>query len=221
MADDGYIIFIGELKNAFWRTLNRKYSLTTARSGKQAITASQDVDILAVVIDAPSMRTKGTRIVRALRDAVGQATPIILIYEGTKPAANNLADRLISQTTSARKFANIVSRVIDISRVSQRTGDLLTCGPFALDVERRVLIAYDVEHVLTPKQAELMAHFLAHPGQVLERKGLMKAVWDTDYTGDTRTLNVHIRWLRKILEHDGQPRVLKTVRGVGYKFELD
>src|SRR5690554_5179645 len=150
MSDDAYIIFIGELKNAFWRILNRRHSLITVRSGKQAIAASRNIDVLAVVIDAPSMRTKGNRIVRAVREAVGETVPIVLIYEGAKRGAESLADRTILNTTSARKFANMVARVIDISRVSQHDGDLLKCGPFALDVEHRILIAYDVEHVLTP-----------------------------------------------------------------------
>jgi DNA-binding response OmpR family regulator len=61
---------------------------------------------------------------------------------------------------------------------------------------------------------------MRNPGRVLTRREIMKAVWDTDYVGDTRTLSVHVRWLRLKIEDDpGNPRLLRTVRGVGYRFE--
>jgi two-component system alkaline phosphatase synthesis response regulator PhoP len=73
---------------------------------------------------------------------------------------------------------------------------------------------------LRPKEAALLAFFIRNSGRVLSRQEIMKAVWDTDYVGDTRTLNVHVRWLRLKIEDDpGNPRLLRTVRGVGYRFE--
>jgi DNA-binding response OmpR family regulator len=72
-----------------------------------------------------------------------------------------------------------------------------------------------------PKQALLVETFFRHPGETLARKTLMEKVWNTDYIGDTRTLDVHIRWLRQAIEKDpGSPRYLLTVRGVGYRLEM-
>jgi DNA-binding response OmpR family regulator len=77
------------------------------------------------------------------------------------------------------------------------------------------------ERHLTPKQAQLLELFMRHPGEVLTREFLMKRVWETDFTGDTRTLDVHIHWVREAIEEDtGSPRYLHTVRGVGYRFEV-
>jgi DNA-binding response OmpR family regulator len=74
---------------------------------------------------------------------------------------------------------------------------------------------------LRPKEAALLAFFMRNPGRVLSREEIMKEVWDTDYVEDTRTLNVHICWLRLKIEDDpGQPRLLRTVRGVGYRFDM-
>jgi DNA-binding response OmpR family regulator len=74
---------------------------------------------------------------------------------------------------------------------------------------------------VTPKQAKLMEMFLRAPGQLLTRKAIIKYVWDTDYTGDTRTLDVHMSWLRSVVEADPRkPRYLKTVRGDGYRLDL-
>jgi DNA-binding response OmpR family regulator len=76
-----------------------------------------------------------------------------------------------------------------------------------------------VIHRLTPKQAELLRVFMVHAGQTLTRKFLMATVWKTDYMGDTRTLDVHVRWLRERIEDDpSSPQYLRTVRGVGYRF---
>jgi DNA-binding response OmpR family regulator len=84
----------------------------------------------------------------------------------------------------------------------------------------RVLRKGRARYRLRPKEAALLALFMRNPGRVLTRREIMKAVWDTDYVGDTRTLNVHVRWLRLKIEDDpGKPRLLRTVRGVGYRFE--
>jgi DNA-binding response OmpR family regulator len=74
---------------------------------------------------------------------------------------------------------------------------------------------------LTPKQAVLLEVFLRHPGEILTRAFLMKQVWDTEYMGDTRTLDVHIHWVRKAIEVDYKsPVYLRTVRRIGYRFEV-
>jgi DNA-binding response OmpR family regulator len=72
---------------------------------------------------------------------------------------------------------------------------------------------------LTPKECQLLAIFMRHPNQVLSHKFLMREVWETDYVGDMRTLQVHISWLRRKIEQDPRrPSRLRTVRGVGYRF---
>jgi DNA-binding response OmpR family regulator len=74
---------------------------------------------------------------------------------------------------------------------------------------------------LTPQLCRLLEVFMLNPEKILSRKFLMKEVWETDYIGDTRTLEVHICWLRKKIEEDPRhPRYLRTVRGVGYHFSV-
>ena len=78
------------------------------------------------------------------------------------------------------------------------------------------------EKRLTPKAASLLEVFLKHPEETLDRAFLMRQVWDTDYIGDTRTLDVHVRWVREAIEPEpGKPCHILTVRGVGYRFEPD
>jgi DNA-binding response OmpR family regulator len=67
-----------------------------------------------------------------------------------------------------------------------------------------------------------METFMRHPGEVLDRKVLFKKLWETDYTGDMRSLDVHISWLRQALEDDPRhPKYIKTERGVGYRLEVE
>jgi DNA-binding response OmpR family regulator len=74
---------------------------------------------------------------------------------------------------------------------------------------------------LTPRLVELLQILMQHPGEVIERDGLFRQVWKTEYTRDTRTLDVHISWLRRVLEADPRrPRFLKTIRGVGYRLDV-
>ena len=73
---------------------------------------------------------------------------------------------------------------------------------------------------LAPKEFRLLATFMQHSGEVLPRSFLIREIWNTDYLGDTRMLDVHIRWLRqKIEDNASSPAYLRTVRGVGYRFE--
>ncbi len=75
---------------------------------------------------------------------------------------------------------------------------------------------------LTPKNYQLLNYFLEHPGELVTRKELMQAVWETDYLGDTRTLDVHVRWLREQLEEDpSKPQLLLTHRGKGYQLDIE
>ena len=96
---------------------------------------------------------------------------------------------------------------------------LIRCGDLWLDgAKRRVRLGARVMS-LTPKECRLLSLFMTHPGQVLDRAQIMRAVWDTDYVEDTRTLEVHISWLRSKLEPDPrQPRLIVTMRGQGYVF---
>jgi DNA-binding response OmpR family regulator len=96
----------------------------------------------------------------------------------------------------------------------------IRAGPLVLDPDTRTLHKGQESIHLRPKEAALLTMFLCNPGRVLSRQEIMKEIWETDYMGDTRTLSVHVRWLREKVEDDpSAPRFLRTVRGVGYRFE--
>jgi two-component system response regulator RegX3 len=97
----------------------------------------------------------------------------------------------------------------------------LRAGDLTLDLDERCVVRDGDPIHLTFKECALLEILIRNGGEVLTRKQLMKEVWDTDYLGDTRTLDVHIRWLRtKIEAKPSAPVLIRTVRGVGYRFEM-
>jgi DNA-binding response OmpR family regulator len=110
----------------------------------------------------------------------------------------------------------VVNRVIKL--LNHHQGSILRVDDLTFNLQTRCVHRGDRVNRLTPKQALLLQVFMEHAGQTLTRKFLMTTVWNTDYMGDTRTLDVHVRWLReKIEDNPSQPRYLRTVRGIGYR----
>ncbi len=102
---------------------------------------------------------------------------------------------------------------------SKQANRFIRCGDLTLDCEQHHLLRNGHSYSLTPKEFKLLHLLITNANQVSSRKSIMQAVWETNYLGDTRTLDVHVRWLReKIEENPSRPRHLITVRGVGYHF---
>lgn len=211
------LLFVGRIQStqATASALEKRYQVLAASSGKLALALAKEHSPQVIVLDAVSMRTPGDRICQELRDGLVNI-PIVHIHPGPKDAAQSRADVLLFPPLSTRRLLSAISRLLQ-----SQDEKVISCGPFAVHPARRVLIVDGQETPLTPKQAALVEMFFRHPGQTLERKTLMEQVWNTDYMGDTRTLDVHIRWLRKVIEADpSRPRYLRTVRGVGYRLEI-
>lgn len=103
----------------------------------------------------------------------------------------------------------------------RRTAHKLHCGPIHLDLATRTVVTPNGQYTMTPKQCALLKLFINHQGEVVKRRQIMERVWETSYVDDTRTLDVHIRWLRECIEpNPSRPIYLKTVRGVGYCFKI-
>lgn len=207
----------GAQRTSFAEALQKRYAVMTVASGKQALALAKSKSCHLVILDAISMRTPGERIARQLKDGIG-SIPLIHLHPENKANAVSPADALLFQPFTSRKLVNLIERLLSAKRGSD---PVISAGPFTIISERRVLVANGQEMSLTPKLALLVEMFLAHPGETLDRKRLMEQVWHTDYLGDTRTLDVHIRWIRRLIESNpGDPQYLKTVRGVGYRLDI-
>ncbi len=169
-----------------------------------------------VILDAASMLTRGTRMCRAARARLNGLPIILVAPAGTQPDPASGANLTLVQPFTPRKLLNRVARFLP---GDDRYG--LVVGPISLNLAQRRLKCMGRESRLTSKQARLLEVFLQNPGRLLSRQTLIRQVWHTDYTGDTRTLDVHMSWLRRAIEPDPRhPRFLKTIRGVGYRLDL-
>ena len=176
--------------------------------------AKTSPDVL--IMDAASMRTSGSRMSRAAHAKL-DCVPIILISpSGTQPDPGNGSSITLVQPFTPRKLVNRVIRLLP--------GDeryVFQAGPIKLNLAQRKVRVNGREARLTPKQAKLLELFMHNPGKLLTRKKLIREVWLTDYIGDTRTLDVHMSWLRHAIEQNpGKPKFLHTIRGMGYRFDL-
>jgi DNA-binding response OmpR family regulator len=98
---------------------------------------------------------------------------------------------------------------------------ILNAGPIQLNLQTNYITCYGHEAHATPRVVALLRNLIENKGKILDREILFKKVWATDYLGDTRSLDVHISWLRKVIEDDHRhPTLLLTIRGVGYKLDL-
>ena len=210
------ILFIGYLngKNrTYVAAMEKHYQVEKVRSGKEASARVTEHTIHLVVLDAVSMHTHGYRICKALKKE-NPDLPIIHIVQEGLAETNTPANITLFPPVSGKHLLTSIEQFIN-----PKQEETLSCGIFTLNIKRRLLTTNGKETQLPPKQAQLLEIFFRNPHQVIDRKTLMEQVWETDYLGDTRTLDVHIRWLREALEPDSKkPRYLKTVRGVGYCF---
>lgn len=203
---------------SFIPSLRKKgYLVDVASTGSEALSLLSKGDPDLIVLHAASMRSSGKRICRSLAEK-SSGTPIIVIASADHPA-NDItgAKTVLTLPFTSRKLLN---RIVPL--LPSDGGSLLHVGPIRLDLERKQLRCQGRETKLTPRLVYLLKIFMKHPGEVMERERLFREVWSTEYTEDTRTLDVHISWLRRALEEDPRnPRYLKTVRGVGYRLDIE
>lgn len=209
------IVWIGEAKTALFSTVEKKYTTYLARSGKRGLELAQIHHANLLILDAASLKTSGSRIVAAVRAALPSLDVLLILPPGQAVAAGR--ERVIPADMTTRRFVKLLNRLLN-----GPADNMIVCGDFALNVDRRMLMVRGQERLVNPKQARLLELFFRHPNKVLDRAQLMKDIWQTDYLGDTRTLNVHIRWLREALEgKKGEyGHYITTVRGVGYRLDV-
>jgi DNA-binding response OmpR family regulator len=191
------------------------YVVLRASNGKQAVAQVKESSPALAVIDPGSLRINGARLSHMLRRADGSVPIIWVLDEGRLVSKDGIADLSLERPFTKRKLINRVRKLLPATETES-----LAARDFVFDVEARVVKKGDRKQRLTPKQAMLLEELMRHAPDVLSRRFLMKTVWNTDYLGDTRTLDVHIRWVREAIEDDpSSPEYILTVRGVGYRFE--
>lgn len=197
------------------------YSTATAASGTEALnrTLERPPDLIVLDIMLPGL--DGLEVAQRLR-AAGDQVPILLLT-----ARDLVADRVKGLETGAddylvKPFApeELVARVKALLRRSQEERqEVLRSADVELDTGTRVAHRGARAIELSPTEYELLALFLHRPRQVLTREIILDRVWGLDFEGSSNVMEVYIGYLRAKLEAEGKPRLIHTVRGVGYVFK--
>lgn len=199
------------------------YEVSVANSGADGlrVIAEQSPDLMILDIMMPGV--DGIEVCRRVR-AAGETLPILMLT-----ARDSTADRVRGLDTGAddylvKPFAleELLARVRALLRrnaaaqAAPERGNRLSYADLTLDTASREAFRGERPIELTAKEYELLALFMANPRQVLTRDMLMEKVWGYDYSGESNVLEVYVGYLRQKLEAGGEPRLIQTVRGVGY-----
>jgi DNA-binding response OmpR family regulator len=201
----------------FIPTLRKKgHNIKQVSTGKAALILVANNYYDLVVVNAASMRSSGKRICKSIHDSVNEI-PILVICEPEKQInqKEEYVNVVLTLPFTTRKLENRILPLLPGE--GERT---IKAGSLILDLERKQVHCHGRKTTLTPRLIQLLKMLINHKGEVVDRDHLFKKVWNTNYTGDTRTLDVHISWLRKAIEiNPRKPKILITIRRKGYRLD--
>ncbi len=207
------------------------YQVETANDGQSAIEIARKVQPDLMILDIMLPVLDGFEVCRILRQEMN--IPIIMLTAkdeeidrviGLEMGADDYVTKPFSmRELMARVKANLRRvRMVraEIDTEAQMPKEVIHFGDLTIDLTRREAYKNNQPLSLKPKEFDLLLFLVRHKGQMLSRDLILERVWGWDFNGGSRTVDVHIRWLREKIEADpAQPRRILTVRGSGYRFE--
>ena len=201
------------------------FTIETARDGREALEKFAKTNPDLILLDLMLPEVSGTEVCRQIR-AKSQVPIIMLTAKDTE------VDKVVGLELGADDYvvkpyskAELVARIKAVLRRNNadafvNQGGSISAGPVVIDVERHQ-VSINGENIALPlKEFELLEFLVRNGGRVLTRTQLIDRVWGSDYFGDTKTLDVHVKRLRAKIEKDpANPVYIQTIRGLGYKFE--
>lgn len=208
---------------------NDGFEVLTAEDGAAGLADARKYYPDLIILDLMLPKLSGLDLCRALRKE--SSVPIIMLTAKTEEVDRVVglelgADDYVTKPFSTRELIARVRAVLRrVNGVIREDSQMkLRAGYISIDIARRRVTVGDKPIHLPLKQFELLRTLMTNQDKVMTRDNLFQAIWDSDSTYDTGTLDVHIRWLREKIEKDpGHPQYIRTIRGVGYKFvaEID
>ena len=200
------------------------YTVERAADGRTGLERFRTTGPDLVLLDLMLPVVSGEEVCRVIRTE--SDVPIIMLTAkgdeidrvvGLELGADDYVTKPFSTRELLARIKAVLRRVE--GRVTDASGDVLEAGGVRLDRARFEVSVDGREVRLTPKEFQLLEYLMANRGRAVTRDALIEEVWGSDYFGDTRTLDVHVKRIRsKVQSAGGRPQVLETVRGIGYKF---
>ncbi len=213
-SKDVHILYIGRVDPNHQKLLdhlpNDSINIVFTRTQRAGLQIATEVHPQVIVISTADGHSSGDRLCRTLGRRLPSTQRLLIVDRGSRTSAP-CEQRLVRPFTGKKLYESLMSML------SSAAPHVVRTGPLELDMISRIVTGPKGQRRLTPKQCRLLMNLMQRPNQVHSRKDLMEQIWDTVYLGDTRTLDVHIRWLREKIELDPKdPKMLLTLRGVGY-----
>jgi DNA-binding response OmpR family regulator len=219
------------LETLTYNLTRQSYQVHTASDGVTAVQLARELRPDLIVLDLMLPKLDGFEVCRILRQEMN--TPILILTARDDEIDRVIglelgADDYMSKPFSMREFLARVKaqlRRMRLMREERESGDILPreiikFGNLTLDLTRREVLLDEHALSLKPKEFDLLLFLARHRGHVLTRELILERVWGWDFSGGSRTVDVHVRWLREKIEQDpAQPVRIVTVRGAGYRFE--
>lgn len=197
--------------------------MVTAADGESGVAVAQAERPDLVILDLMLPGLDGLEVCRILRRQM--TAPILMLTAKTEEVDKVVglelgADDYVTKPFSMRELLARVRALLRRAEAPPAEAMVLTAGDVQVDLRRREASQQAQPLLLKPKEFDLLVFFLRNRGRAFTREQLLDQVWGYDFAGDTRTVDVHVRWLReKIEDEPAKPTRLITVRGVGYRFE--
>ncbi len=201
---------------------NEGFNVEEAYDGKQALEKARTINPDLVVLDVMMPEMDGLTVCKELRKT--SSVPVIILTARGDDVDKIVgleigADDYVTKPFNPRELVARVKAVLRRTQGSMSPDTVLEVGDVRLDPARREVTVGGKTVNLRAKEFDLLAAFMRHEGVVLDRERLLSIVWGQDFYGDTRTIDVHVAWLREKLS--GATARVQTVWGVGYKLVLD
>jgi two-component system, OmpR family, response regulator len=202
------------------------YAVVTAVDGEQAVEVARREKPDLILLDIMLPKLSGYEVCRILRKEM--TAPVLMLTARAEETDKIVgleigADDYVTKPFSMRELIARVRAMLRRTRIMETSlpeADIIRIGDIQIDIARHRALLNDIVIELNPKEFDLLTFMARNKGLVFSREQLLEKVWGYDYAGDTRTVDVHIRWLRQKIEADpGNPKYVVTVRGTGYKLE--
>ncbi len=199
------------------------FRVVTAADGREALAQFREHRPELVVLDLMLPELSGIEVCRIIRQESG--VPILMLTAKSSEIDKVLglelgADDYVTKPFSLRELSARIRALLRRTEQAPAEGPTtVSLGDLTVDLAGHRLLRDGAPLAMKPRVFELLAFLLRHPGQVFSRDQLLEQVWGYDYAGETRTVDVHVHWLRSAIELDpAAPALVQTVRGVGYVF---
>jgi len=209
------------------------FTVEAVGDGRSALDSARKLKPDLIILDIMLPELDGFEVARILRKEM--STPILMLTArddeidrvvGLEVGADDYLTKpfsmreLMARVKAQLRRTRLLQEELGKASTTSKQQEKLSFGDLIINLTRREVTLHDQAIPLKPKEYELLEFFAEHKGQMLSREFILERVWGWDFIGDSRTVDVHVRWLRQKIEEDpGTPVRIVTVRGGGYRFE--